>query len=382
MKETHNWSKYRTGVIVIEIQSLIPEKFLNLLWKNNVKVKYIKRVSVTSMIMEVPLCDYKTVEEVARRTKTKVKILKRRGAAFFILKAKRKLTLFGGILIFIAIIYYLSTFIWGIDITTDKDLTPYEIRQQLVQLGIKPGISKNDIDVNAIEENVARGNDDIMWIRARIEGSRLKISVAERQSPPQIIKDDTPCDLVASKAGQVVRVYTEAGTSIVNPGDIVKTGQLLVKGEQGKEGNIYQVHAKGSIIAHTFYEDTEEAVISGVKNSRTGKYIENYYIQIGNKKIYIKKQLNKFESYDRIVDSKHFIKKEIFYETKPLQYKSDPDKVIKDTLEKLNNKIRMKLDKSVNIVDKIEDTKVEGDKCIVRLVLIGEENIALSQELQ
>lgn len=382
MKETHNWSRYKTGTIIIEIQSLIPEKFLNLLWKNNVKVKKVKRISLTSVIMEVPLRDYKIIEEMAHRTKTKVKILKREGIAFFILKARRKLTLFGGILLFIGIIYFLSTFIWGIDITTDKDLTPYEIRQQLGQLGIKPGISKRDIDVNNIEENISRNNDEIMWIRARIEGSRLKITVAERQSPPQIVKDDTPCDLVASKAGQVVRVYTEAGTPVVKPGDVIKAGQLLVKGEQGKEGSIYQVHAKGNIIARTFYEDTEEIAITGTRKKRTGKYIENYYIQIGNKKIYIKKQLNKFQTYDKIEDNKHFIKKEVFYETKDEQYKLDSNQVIKDTLEKLNKKIRIKLDKSVNIVDKIEDTKVEGDKCIVRLVLVGEENIALSQDLQ
>lgn len=382
MKETHNWSRYKTGTIIIEIQSLIPEKFLNLLWKNNVKVKKVKRTSLTSMIMEVPLCDYKIIEEMARRTKTKVKILQRKGIAFFILKARRKLTLFGGILLFIGIIYFLSTFIWGIDITTDKDLTPYEIRQQLGQLGIKPGISKKDIDVNNLEENISRNNDEIMWIRARIEGSRLKITVAERQSPPQIVKDDTPCDLVASKAGQVVRVYTEAGTPVVKPGDVIKAGQLLVKGEQGKEGSIYQVHAKGNIIARTFYEDTEEVAITGTRKKRTGKYTENYYIQIGNKKIYIKKQLNKFQTYDKIEDNKHFIKKEVFYETKDEQYKLDSNQIIKDTLEKLNNKIRIKLDKSVNIVDKIEDTKVEGDKCIVRLVLVGEENIALSQGLQ
>ncbi len=64
----------------------------------------------------------------------------------------------------------MSTFIWDIDITSTNGVTPYEIRQQLKKYGIKPGINKNTIDVYKIEEKLIKDIDNIMWVKARIEG--------------------------------------------------------------------------------------------------------------------------------------------------------------------------------------------------------------------
>ncbi len=38
-----------------------------------------------------------------------------------------------------------------------------------------------------------------MWVKARIEGGKLVVKAEERQSPPTIVKEDEPCDLVAKK---------------------------------------------------------------------------------------------------------------------------------------------------------------------------------------
>jgi similar to stage IV sporulation protein len=125
MKGLDSLKKYNRGVITIQAQSLIPEKFINLLWKNNVHIKNIKKIDITTVIMEVNLRDYNVVEEIAKKTKTKTKVLGRKGLSFFIIRAKRRIALFGGIIVFICGLYYLSTFIWEIDIVTDKNIGIY-----------------------------------------------------------------------------------------------------------------------------------------------------------------------------------------------------------------------------------------------------------------
>ena len=45
-------------------------------------------------------------------------------------------------IIFLCIIYYLSTYIWSIEIDVQKNISPFEIRKQLNEIGIKPGIDK------------------------------------------------------------------------------------------------------------------------------------------------------------------------------------------------------------------------------------------------
>lgn len=216
------FDKYKNANITIEIQSMIPERFINLLWKNGVKVKNVVKTNVTTFILDIDLKDYAVMENIARRTGTKVKIVKRKGISFLILFLKRRFSLVIGIFIFSFIIYFMSTFIWDIDITSTNGVTPYEIRQQLKKYGIKPGINKNTIDVYKIEEKLIKDIDNIMWVKARIEGGKLVVKAEERQSPPTIVKEDEPCNLVAKKDGEVQRVYTTSGSAIVQNGDIVK----------------------------------------------------------------------------------------------------------------------------------------------------------------
>lgn len=376
-----NMNQYK-GIITVEIQALMPEKFINILWKNNIHAKNIKKITITTLMMDISLNDYDKVEELAKKTNTKIQILKKKGMAFYIIRLKKRIALLIGSVLFICIIYYLSTFIWNIKINSQHNVSPYEIRQELLSLGIKPGINKRNINVYDIEEKLIKNNDDIIWVKARIEGSSLKISAEERISPPNLITEDSPCNLIASRDSQVVRVYTKAGTAVVKENDIVKRGQLLVKGEQGKEGMTYAVHADGNVIGRTFYEETKVVPIRGTKRVRTGNYVESVYININNKKIYLKKDLNKYADYDRIEDNRKFIKTEKFYEVKKEDYSLDLNKLKEETVNELYTKISCSMDKSVKIISKVADAEPEGDKLKVRLLVIAEENIAVAEKVQ
>lgn len=368
------FEKYKNAEIKIEIQSITPERFINLIWKNDIYAKNIIRKSITTILMNIRLEDYGKINKIARKNNVKLRIIKRWGISFFILKLKRNRMLVLGIFLFIGIICYLSTFIWEIKINSDANLPPYELRQKLKEYGVVPGISKKKLNVYSVEEFLIKSDENIMWVKARIEGSRLIITATERKSPPNIVLDNSPCDLAAAKDGEVLRVYTTAGTSVVNRGDMVKKGQILVKGIQGKEGESYTVHASGDVICKTFYEKSKEVKIDSTKRERTGKKIENYYLNINGKKVYLKKNINKFDKYDKIEESKLFLKKETFYEVKEVKVKGNVEKMASDIAEELYTQIYSNLDKSVKILDKVVDKK--QDKVLkVRVLVIAEENI-------
>lgn len=85
-----NFQKYKSGIITIEARSLIPEKFINLLWKNGISVRNIVKKDITTLNIDISLKDYIKLKDIAKRTKTKVKIVERRGFAFFLIKVKRR----------------------------------------------------------------------------------------------------------------------------------------------------------------------------------------------------------------------------------------------------------------------------------------------------
>ena len=166
MKDMNNFKKYKKGTITMEIESLIPEKFLNLLWKNGIVIKNIKKVNITTMVLEIKLCDYGEISKIAKKTNTKIMITGRTGMSFFVMKMKRRYALFIGVILFGSIIYYLSTFIWTIEINTEHYISPYELRNQIKSFGITPGLRKKNIDVYEIENKITRSNDEIMWIKS------------------------------------------------------------------------------------------------------------------------------------------------------------------------------------------------------------------------
>jgi similar to stage IV sporulation protein len=382
MKAMNKLTRYKKGIITIEIQSHIPERFINLLWKNGVQIKNIRKESITTMIMDIALKDYPKVEEVAQKTRTKIKVISRKGFTFFLIKMRRRAALVGGVAVFGFILYYLSGYIWTIDIQTEDNLSPFEIRQQLASFGVVPGIKKNKIDVYKLQENVIKNNGNVMYFKARIEGSRLYVNAVEKVTPPRVAIENSPANLVAKKDGQITRVYTSGGTAVVKKGDTVKAGQVVVKGEQGKDGSTYVVHASGSVFARTFYEEVKSVPVKGVKKERTGNSIENKYIEIMSKRLYLKNSLNKFKSYDKIEESTNFIKKEIYHEVKETKYGLDSGKVVEETSQELYEKILQGLDKTVEIKDKKVEFEPEGDNLKVRVLVIAEENIAVTEKVQ
>jgi similar to stage IV sporulation protein len=376
MKVMSNFKRYKKGIITMEIQSLMPEKFINLLWKNSINVKNIKKVNITTVVLEVKLSDYGEVNKLAKKVDTRIKIIGRQGLSFFLLKVRSRFALLLGVVLFGSLIYYLSSFVWNIEINTEHYISPYELRRQIAGFGITPGLRKKNIDVYDIESKLTRNNDEIMWVRARIEGVKLKIDIIERQSPPIIISNQTPCNLVASKDGIIVRTFTSEGTAIVGNGDMIQKGELLVKGEQGKEGSVYPVHAKGDVIAKTFYEEIKEVPLYNMSRVKTGNSIKNLYVKFKHKKIYLKNSLIPYSNYDIIEDNSKFINKEDYYEIQEKNIPVDSAKVA----EEIYSNILKNLDKTVKVIDKIIDIKKENDKYLIKVLVVAEENIAIEEK--
>ncbi len=371
-----NFNNYKKGIIRIELQSQKLEKIINFILKRDVSIYNVVRCSVNVIIFSVDYSNYEKLKEISKETNCRIKIIERQGFPFDFIKLRRRIAVIIGIFLFIALIILLSGYIWEIDIITEKNVSPFEIREQLLNMGIKAGINKKSLNVYNLEEEIIKGNDNIMWAKVRIEGSKLKINVAERQSPPVVTKKDNTNNVIAKKDGQIVSAYAKEGTLTVKNGDVVRKGQILISGIQGKEGSTYPVEASGVVIAKTYYEEGMDVPLTKIERIRTGKEIDNYYVVIRGKKIYLKNSLNNFTNYDKIEEDKFFIKKEIYYEIKEKPIKLDVNSVVKNSIKVINSNLETKFDKYVTVKDKIVQNNVEDDICKIRVLWICEEDIA------
>ena len=371
-----NLEKLKSGKITIEISALSIEKILNALWKNNIQTSNVTRRNLTTIRCSIMYSEYKQAVNVVKKLKGKIKVIGINGVIVFILQIKRRLSLAVGFVVFFILLYLLSNNIWAIDIETQNNLTPFEVRKELTSIGITPGIKKANINVYDIERKMEDLDDQIMWIRVRIEGSTLRVVIKEKINPP-LTEKELPNEVLAKMDGEIKRVFTVSGNSAVVPGDIVKKGDVLILQKEGREGFEKEVKPSGTVIANTFYDKFMEVQISGEKLKRTGNKDSDIYINICNKKIYLKKAINDFEYYDKIEERKGLLNKVVYFEKKGEQINLDKDTVINECALNLQKSLEKSLSKDAKIIDKkIEENDLGNGKIIVKITFTVEQDIA------
>ena len=380
-----NLNKFKKGIVKVEINAIAPERLINMLWNKGIQVENVQKLSITTILFEVQLSDYKIVREIAKKINAKISIVGKRGPIFKFIGLKNQFSLLIGGVLFLGILYYLSGFLWKIDIETNKYLSPFEIRQQLKELGIVQGIRKSSMNVYELEKKLENDNSEIMWIRARLEGSTLRIKVEEKVSPPEIIKEEinNSNDVTAKMEGEIVRIYTTAGTALVEPGDTVKKGQVIIKGIEGKEGEEFEIKAEGSAIANTFYERTMEIQVEGEKVEKTGNKEEEVYIEILGKKIYLKKSAKKFIDYDKIEKKGKILNKISYYEKKSKKIYRSKEEIINDAVNEFYNSTMKNIGNQGKFVDKVLNVEdIDDEKVKLNVIFIIEQDISVQSSFK
>lgn len=364
----------------ISMEVIVPsiERFLNVLWQENIELFSVKRKSITTLRIEVSYEQYEEVVAIVEKMRGKVKVINKSGVIYVIKKIINKKSLIAGAFIFVGIIYYLSTYVWSVEITTENNLSPFEVRRNLEKLGVKAGMKKNDIDVYDLERRLETVNDEILWLRIRIEGSTLKVLVKEKVNPPELSDKQQIGNIIAERGGEIKRIFVTSGTAMVAPGDIVNKNDLLIQGVRGIDENIHEVPAKGVVIANTFYEMSSEVQITGEEFLRTKKEDSDIYIELFGAKIYLKKAINNFEYYDKIEDKSKLIDIVKYYEKEKMKINIEEKDAVEVTCNKLQNALQKKLSNEAKIVDKdVTASRIDDGKILVKAIFVVEQNIAL-----
>lgn len=368
--------KVKSGKIAIEVVVVNPERLLNIFWTNGIKVLNVRKVNIATLRLEIEYVDYKNVVDIVDRVGGKVKVLSGRGFIFLLGRLKKRISLVVGAVMFIAMLYFLSTYVWVVKINVKENIAPFDVRQQLMSLGIKPGITKVSVDVKSIEKKLESLNPEILWLRIRIEGSTLVVDIEEKVNPPYQLQGEYG-NLTATKKGEIQRIYTFAGRAAVKVGQQVEEGDVVIEGIDGKEEQQYIIPPRGIVIANTFYEKEMEIKVDGVELQRSGREDSDIYLQIFGKKIYIKKAIKGFKEYDKIEKSSKLFNQVIYYERVEKSVKLSEEEAVNTALKELEKSLINDLDRDAKITNKLV-TKERDDKgnLRVKVVFVVEQNIA------
>ncbi|MCM1990794.1 sporulation protein YqfD [Oceanirhabdus seepicola] len=371
------------GKIKVKVYGYNLEGFMNSLIKDGVKFIKVRKSEFNCLILTVDEKEISHVKNRAISFNCKVEIIWRRGIGKIIDNYKGRITFVIGFVFFLLTIRVLNSVIWEIDIVSEKYISPFEIKEILKENNVYKGIKKESVNLKYVEKIVRESNEGIEWVDAQVIGGKLIVHLKEREELLRPFEEREPCSIVAAKDGVISKIYSAEGEIVVEQGDVVKKGDMLITAVQGKEGKEYLVHAQGSVIAKTFYERSEIVKKEQEITIRTGEKAVQMYFTLFNKKIYLINNLKKFKNYDKIIDNDGTIKKITYYETQKKTKKIDNiEKYIEDiqfSMEEDIDKYLYKNSKKVETLKQYEELE-EGYK--VWVVVIVEEDIAASKTFE
>lgn len=356
------------GYYTVTVEGLDTESFLNYLIRNKIYVYNVNRMEKSKIQFNIDRNNYKKLKKIHRSNKFKIKVKKQTGIPFI---AKRIYTYRGMVICaIISLIILMSTsqFVTDVYITAPEGIDKTALKKELYIQGVKPGVYKKSIDRKIVRENIMGKFKQIAYVSINVKGTNIFVNITKKDESQNSDENSNYCNIIAQKDGIIEKIVPRSGEAIVQEGDIVKKGDVLINGAN--------TTAQPEVWAMTFYEAKKTSNYIDIKNQRTGNKKNVYTISFYDKKYKILRNI-KYRDYEiennikelRIGDYTFPVKITVstFYEVKKVENKIDIEKLKKELSSKVLKQLEYTIPVSARILD-VKD-KYNVDKSMIEYVV-------------
>ncbi|MCL1936699.1 MAG: sporulation protein YqfD [Defluviitaleaceae bacterium] len=292
------------GYVTIEIKGATKERFFNMASYKNIFFWDIKHIK-NSIQAKISIQDFRKLKEISKKTNCKYKILYKEGLPFLIFRYRKRKILFLGIPFFLFTLYFLTSFVWAIDIVGYNDISYHVLINALDENGLSFGTFKHTINKLEIEEQMLNTFENMSFININLYGTRATVTISENIKQVDIIDRDTPTNLVSSHAAIIHSLNVRYGDAIVTPGDVVFSGDLLVSAlvipDDTNPDFFNYVHATAEIYGYVYYNLDFLVSNKDIEKEFTGRIRSIYTINIINRYVNLPNAMQNFQNYDTII---------------------------------------------------------------------------------
>ncbi len=256
-------------------------------------------------------CTYPTAKKLISACRDRgitVSVERERGFPDLLSRYRHRYGFFLGICLFFAIIVWSGSVVWDIRVEGNENLTVKEVKKTLADCGLFVGAKKDDIKAGQLENRVLIYSDEISWISVNMMGTVAEVEIREFQFPEKNPEDAyAASNLVASEDGFIEMFEGVKGNIVVNLGDFVRAGDLLVSGlYDSKTWGYRYVRSGGKVFARVEKDIEVEIPLEYDKKVYTGREFVVKYLIFFEKEIKIFGNTgNRFEMYD-IIDTEEY----------------------------------------------------------------------------
>lgn len=224
-----NWYSSLTGFLVVKLRGSNPEKVINMAMNRGIYVWDITQLEEGIFLLKIRIGAYKALRLLARRSSCRVRIVRKYGLPFLLMRAGRRKVLVLGTLFFFIMLYILSSFVWFIEVSGNQEIPSEIILEKIEASGLKVGRPLSGLNKDKIKEELLYQVPGLAWAAIHIQGTRVTVEVAEKTLIPHN-SDNIPADLIARENGLIRELLVLKGTALVKETDSVQKGRILISG--------------------------------------------------------------------------------------------------------------------------------------------------------
>ena len=285
-----NLLKQTRGYLRIRVSGFSPERFMNLCSNRDILLWNIVQDG-DGYVMCVSLRSFYKLKNIVRKTRTKVVIVERCGLPFLVAVMRKRRVFVGGLLLAVAFWYCSTWFVWDIEVDGNYRITTDQLESFLKSQSVRTGMRKNELNISNLEKEIRRQFSLVTWTSAKLDGTKLIISIKENDAP--ILKESdlkqtvTGTDLVAEYGGRIVSMVVRSGVPMVGIGDEVEVGTVLVDGkvpvynEDGTVREYILTDADADIVLEHTREFETTLPFVYVAKEYTGREKKQPFVRIG-----------------------------------------------------------------------------------------------------
>lgn len=384
---------YIIGYIRISIEGYYIEQFINICRNKKITIWNIKRNKDVRIELNVGIKNLREIAKIARKTKCRMKIIRKRGLPFLFNRYKKRKLFFVFLALIIVGLVIASNFIWNIEVIEENNQQMENVYQDIQETGLSIGTLKTKINTKEIINKMRLKRDDIAWMGIELKGTNAIVKIVKATSKPEMVNDEDYCNIVSDKKGIITKINAQNGTIAVKVGDTVNVGTTLINGwMEGKYTGIRYVHAKGEIQAKVWHTKSKKIPYNTTERIETGNTENKYKIKINNFEINLSKGVSKFEIYDTIVMENKFKIFSDFYlpisliKTTNKEIKEEPKNYTIDEaknlgIEQLQEELDNEIQDKEKIVNKIINTYEKEDGIEIYVTYEVLENIGTNEKI-
>ena len=187
---------YILGTVDIIVEGFFIEKFINICNSENIILWSFVIEKGTILRAKINKADFKKIRHIAKKTNCRV-VLNRKNGLPFVIKKYRKRKIFAISFLVIAFFCFsITRFVWNIEVTGNEKMSKEEIISELGNYGIAVGKLKSNFNIEEIKNEMRLNHGNISWIGIDIKGTNVIVKVVEAIEEPEIIDENTPCNIV------------------------------------------------------------------------------------------------------------------------------------------------------------------------------------------